>query len=501
MFPNDVQRIRIGQWIVDRSDGALTFGDRTIRLEPKALDVLLYLVDRPGTVVSQSELLAEVWRDTHLAPGAVARTISQLRTALGDLAYQPSYIETVPKRGYRLIAAVEQSVETAVEVRKDSHRLRAGLMVATAASLMVIAGGGRVMHAHSMWQFDHRSRVGNEQAFDHFTMMIEHDPKSADAHAGLSIVYTFRANYLGDRQRWAAAAVEEARVAMALDPRGASPAHAAGLALMQAGRLQEAEQHLRRAFALDPSEYGLPMNLALALILRGNVDEATTIMRAKVALHPHAPSFDFLSQALWLAGRLDEAVDAAKRATEIEPLSQAPQLLLIRYDLIKGAHESASSRLTRLLQAYPDCSTCVTQLGLIEQLEGRLSTAEARYRESSSMKVPSEGAALRLAQVLMLRGKTAEATSLLEEIERDGMSDAAESPEASGPRWRLAAAASIRGDRSRASDWLIQSIRAGRRDFAWDAFDPCSRPFGRFHRPRPYWAKSNYRRACWAIAP
>ena len=103
-----MNRIRIGTWVLDRSDGTLTGEHSTVRLEPKVLAVLLFLVERQGAVALHEDLLRDVWKDTHVVPGALARTISLLRTALGDDAYHPSYIETVPKRGYRLIAEVEE---------------------------------------------------------------------------------------------------------------------------------------------------------------------------------------------------------------------------------------------------------------------------------------------------------------------------------------------------------------------------------------------------------
>jgi transcriptional activator of cad operon len=68
--------------------------------------VLVLLIERRGQVVTRDALIAEVWRGAHVAPGAIARSLSLLRRALDDDSTCPSYIETLPKRGYRLIAAV-----------------------------------------------------------------------------------------------------------------------------------------------------------------------------------------------------------------------------------------------------------------------------------------------------------------------------------------------------------------------------------------------------------
>src|SRR5262245_40348789 len=101
-----MSRLRIGDWTLDTSDGTLTSASAHKHLEPKVQAVLLLLIDRQGTVVSQDEIFATVWRDTYVAGSALPRTISVLRQALEDDVRQPRYIETVPKRGYRLIAAV-----------------------------------------------------------------------------------------------------------------------------------------------------------------------------------------------------------------------------------------------------------------------------------------------------------------------------------------------------------------------------------------------------------
>jgi TolB-like protein len=70
------------------------------------MDVLVYLASDPGRVVSKEELLEAVWGGAFVEEGALSQVIHSLRKALGDDARQPHYIQTIPKRGYRLLAAV-----------------------------------------------------------------------------------------------------------------------------------------------------------------------------------------------------------------------------------------------------------------------------------------------------------------------------------------------------------------------------------------------------------
>ncbi|NKB87332.1 MAG: tetratricopeptide repeat protein [Acidobacteria bacterium] len=101
------ERLQIGDWRVDVSTGVLTRGTETARLEPKVMRVLVDLASHAGEVRSKDALIASVWDDAHVGEAALSRCISELRKTLGDDAREPRYIETLPKRGYRLVASVD----------------------------------------------------------------------------------------------------------------------------------------------------------------------------------------------------------------------------------------------------------------------------------------------------------------------------------------------------------------------------------------------------------
>ena len=89
---------RFGEWEVDASRSEIRHGSDVQRLQPKVLEVLQYLLEHPGQIVSVEELMAQVWNGRAIEPIGVARNIAQIRRAFGDDARQPQYIETVPKR-------------------------------------------------------------------------------------------------------------------------------------------------------------------------------------------------------------------------------------------------------------------------------------------------------------------------------------------------------------------------------------------------------------------
>lgn len=96
----------VGAWRVDSGTGDLRRGSESLRVEPKVAEVLVYLAQRAGQVVSRDELLTAVWPGVVVGDDALTQAIIKLRKALGDDAKRPAYIETLAKRGYRLIAPV-----------------------------------------------------------------------------------------------------------------------------------------------------------------------------------------------------------------------------------------------------------------------------------------------------------------------------------------------------------------------------------------------------------
>jgi len=105
-MPDEPQILRIGDWRVDPGLDELSREGETIRLEPRTMRLLLYLAAHAGRVVDVQHLLNEVWPNVIVTQGSVYQAIADLRRMLGDDRERPSYIENLPRRGYRLIAPV-----------------------------------------------------------------------------------------------------------------------------------------------------------------------------------------------------------------------------------------------------------------------------------------------------------------------------------------------------------------------------------------------------------
>lgn len=103
-------------WYVEPSTGRIKRQESIIKLEPKVMRVLVCLARDTGQVISRASLESEVWANMVVGYDALASTIIKLRKALGDDPKNPHFIETVPKKGYRLIVATSQNQSPAQSI-------------------------------------------------------------------------------------------------------------------------------------------------------------------------------------------------------------------------------------------------------------------------------------------------------------------------------------------------------------------------------------------------
>ena len=104
--------IQIGDWTLVTELNLLRRAGKEVRLEPRHADLLLFMSARCGDVISTEEIIQRVWKGQVVTDHSVYQAVAKVRKAVGDNAAQPRYIETVPKRGYRLIAEVSEIPDT-----------------------------------------------------------------------------------------------------------------------------------------------------------------------------------------------------------------------------------------------------------------------------------------------------------------------------------------------------------------------------------------------------
>ncbi len=157
-------KLRVGEWCVDARSGQISRNSESARLEARTLRLLLCLADHAGAVVSTDDLLNYVWEGVIVSQDSVYQAVASLRRQLGDDPKQPTYIATVPRIGYRLIAKVgpwaeppthgpaktrnlDQPLQTPAPSTKPAKRY--ALLIATMACIALVAG---YMSAGKLWK-------------------------------------------------------------------------------------------------------------------------------------------------------------------------------------------------------------------------------------------------------------------------------------------------------------------------------------------------------------
>jgi DNA-binding winged helix-turn-helix (wHTH) protein/tetratricopeptide (TPR) repeat protein len=119
-----------GPFTLDVAAFQLTESGRVLTLPPKVLDLLVLFVTQPTTLVTKDAILAKLWPDVAVTDNAITQVVSELRQALGDDPAAPSYVQTVPRRGYRFIGELAASTPaSASPVAAPADRRRNAIAV------------------------------------------------------------------------------------------------------------------------------------------------------------------------------------------------------------------------------------------------------------------------------------------------------------------------------------------------------------------------------------
>lgn len=355
-----------GEWTAEPSRNRLVRGAEEVRVEPRVMDVLVHLAAHAGTVVSKEDLVARVWEGRYVSDDVLTVTVYALRKALGDDARQPRYIETVPRRGYRLIAPVQTDGLLAGHPFSTPPRRPAwplavaavALVLLVAGALWMLASAGRrhvpTAEAHEAYMkgryfLDQRSISSIQQAQEHFERAIALDPEYPAAHAGLADTYTFMSDF-------GVASPPELR------PRAMAAAE--------------------RALALDPgSGEGLAALGRAQFLFDWDFETAGKNLERAVALNPeYMPAFQALGWLRAAEGRSQEAAAAARRALQLDPVNVARYLELSWVLSLAGQFDAALAELDRGLRLDPRHVTCQMMKGWTYQLAGRPDEAYAAFR-------------------------------------------------------------------------------------------------------------------------
>ncbi|GEM_PF-1314298 len=146
----------VGGWVVRPGQNTIGRAGVTRRLEPRVMDLLAYFAGYPGEVLSHDRLIQSVWPHVHVTDSALQSAIFELRKAFGDDSRNPGFIETIPKRGYRLVAesTAARPVLAVLPFQEISEDESSGMLAGGLTDGLVAMLGGvpgiRVLSRHSV---------------------------------------------------------------------------------------------------------------------------------------------------------------------------------------------------------------------------------------------------------------------------------------------------------------------------------------------------------------
>lgn len=455
--------LRFGAFELDSRSGELRKSGIKIRTADQAIKVLHSLLARQGEIVTREELAAVLWPDgTNVDfEAGLNAAVKKLRIALGDSGASSRYIETLPRKGYRLIVPVNPVSASRVATADEppTRRYRNSQSVWRAALALVLAAGSMAVYWVRRDSVDPQAGQGrpseNAEANGYFA--------KAGLFMGLGLNDLGRARSLLER-------------ALQLDPRFGKARAEYGfthLIMINTGYsndrswLYKAEEQIRQGLRDDPTFSHGHAALATLYIMDGRKERAPGEIETALKTNPHD-----IDAGHWLAVYHELSGDfATARKLESETLARNPrffpsQMHLGQLARLQGDWQDSIRQHGKLLEYDPQHVYALqylvqTYMDKGDLPEARRTLARARPADRAAFSTRALEAIL-----LVLEGRREEAVKsmdgeVLKYLELDAL-------------WTLAGAEfySLMGDRPRALEWLERAVRQGDERAEWFARDP-----------------------------
>ena len=324
--------ILIGKWAFDPRTRRLLCGRDERRLSPKAADVLQALAETPQLVWSRDALLERVWPNVIVGEEVLTHAIAEIRTGLGDDFRSPVFLETIYKRGYRLLCDVEHPDDPLDHPPSGEIDLPLYARYLEACDL-----------------FDRGGTRNTGDAAAAFGAIVATDSGFAPARVGLAKALAFLAIYDSPGSGDLGSALDQCEAARKSDPRSADAFAAQGFVHAVGRKYRRAQRYFRTAVGLSPGSSGVHYLLGRACFSELDFELAGPMLERAAALRAD----DYHS--LMLAGK-------ARQMRGQEELARA--------DFARAA-----ARIRPHLEGYPDdcraisgLARCLVQLGRLDEV-------------------------------------------------------------------------------------------------------------------------------------
>jgi DNA-binding winged helix-turn-helix (wHTH) protein/Tfp pilus assembly protein PilF len=494
---------RIGDWQANLTTGELSRAGGRAKLPPTDAVVLACLVARAGEVVSKAELLAAAWPRTHVADDAIWQSISRIRKALGDDQRQPRYLETLARRGYRIIAPVSvctRSESAAPEegvaavaggadpvpqellarpIRRQTWALgiAAAIVVGvawlfalaspsaeSAPAMTLQANPAQDAYERARAYLERGGRADLEAAVLLATQSLEMNPDFAPAHAVLARSLSSQVDRWHGSLDDARTAVKHAERAAELAPGLYDTQVALAAAYRTAGTpgpgLAALSEPRSPAFGPDAARQE-----ALLLFSRGRFAAALRIQSA----YPFAGvdavfGYDLRATVFSVLGRHELALEEVARGLSLAPANE--KLLVLQSQLLSdlGRRDEAEAAIDILVRAHPGSGHAWSSAGYLARARGDLDDARRfleRSAEVATLRDANLMGLVRLAETLSAMGEGDLADATLDELESSCEYVLRQGRHVPYVLSVMAMARAVRGDAAGASKWLRDAIEAG----------------------------------------
>ena len=378
----------LGPYRLDAQRLLLMHDGQPLALGPKVVETLLALVERAGEVMTKDALLDRIWPEGYVEEANLAQNIYVLRKALA-LHWNEKPIETIPRRGYRLVAEVcaadaksAPGLKAVPETKRAKTRWHWAAMAIAAAAMVGIAtlstrtiattahssalsAQGAQSYALGRYYWNLRTPRGLAKSIPYFEAVTHSDPKNAVGYAALADAFIITAERCHEMR--GCKAIDRARAyarrALAINPNSAEAHTAHAMILDQYdNRPAAAETEFRKAIEIAPNYALAHQWYGSTLVTRGDLRQARKELEAAIALEPVATSTNaWLGTEAYFDHRYAASVTYNRLALDLNPDRVDALLLLGLSQEQLGDYDAALKSFT----AFGNACKCKAQSTLL----------------------------------------------------------------------------------------------------------------------------------------